>query len=228
MRGLSIIAMLAISVVTGTAAEPAKIRREAIEWCDMRVLEANKTDLPRVLLVGDSITMGYFDAVARQLEGKAYLGRLATSASVGDPALIQQLELILRQYKFAVIHFNNGLHGVDYTEDDYRRHFPDLLWVFQKHAPRARLIWASTTPWRRDGANVKELHANNERVKRRNTVAAELVGKKRIPINDLYSLLENHPEYWSEDGVHFNAAGKAAQVPQVARYILNALAAGPG
>lgn len=44
---------------------------ERIEWIDIWVTDADKDDLPRVLLVGDSITRGYFGAVEKHLEGKA-------------------------------------------------------------------------------------------------------------------------------------------------------------
>ncbi|MDD4873316.1 MAG: hypothetical protein PHR77_22395, partial [Kiritimatiellae bacterium] len=108
-----------------------KIIRESTEWCDMRVYEATKEDLPRVLLIGDSISGGYFQGVVNELKGKAYVARLGTSKSLGDPALFGEIELILSQYKFAVIHFNNGLHGWGYTDDDYRAAFPKMIAVFK-------------------------------------------------------------------------------------------------
>jgi hypothetical protein len=37
----------------------------------------------------------------------------------------------------------------------------------------------------------------------------------RIAVDDLYGLVKDHPEYWSPDGVHFNAQGVGAQVEQV-------------
>ena len=58
--------------------------------------------------------------VEKQLAGKAYCARLATSKCVADPAFLDEVQLLLKQYRFAVIHFNNGLHGFGYTEDQYR------------------------------------------------------------------------------------------------------------
>jgi len=81
--------------------------RERIEWIDIWVTDADKTDLPRVLLVGDSITRGYFGGVEKHLAGKAYCARLTTSKCVSDPTFNDDLKLILNQYKFSVIHFNN-------------------------------------------------------------------------------------------------------------------------
>ena len=89
----------------------------------------------RVLLVGDSICNSYYDGVAKELGGKAFVARLATSASLGDPALLEQVKHLLKNYKFAVIHFNNGLHGYDYTDEEYQNDIPKLLKIIQKNAP---------------------------------------------------------------------------------------------
>jgi|SRR6056297_1834028 len=64
-----------------TADEP---NRERIEWADMWVTDADKDDLPRVLVIGDSITRGYFGEVEKHLAGKAYCARLTTSKGVSD------------------------------------------------------------------------------------------------------------------------------------------------
>ena len=199
-----------------------KIVRESTEWCDMRVFEATQEDLPRVLLIGDSISGGYFQGVANELKGKAYVGRLGTSKSLGDPALFDEIRLMLSQYKFAVIHFNNGLHGWGYTEDDYRAAFPKMIAVLKEKAPGAKLIWATTTTVRTGKPKFEQFDPRNERVKVRNRIAAEFITKEGIPVNDLYAMEENHPEH-SSDGVHFKAEAAAAQAKQVAKYIADAL-----
>ena len=65
-----------------------------------------------MLLIGDSITQGYYGQVAERLKGKASVARLTTSKSVGDPALLAEVALVLGQCRFDVVHFNNGLHGL--------------------------------------------------------------------------------------------------------------------
>ena len=45
----------------------------------------NRNDLPRVLLIGDSIVRGYFGDVERALEGRANCARLTTSRCICDP-----------------------------------------------------------------------------------------------------------------------------------------------
>src|ERR1051326_62694 len=98
--------------------------RESIEWCDIWISHANETNLPRVLLIGDSIARDYYPEVEKQLAGKAFVARLATSRFVADPVLLQEIELVLSQAPFEVILFNNGMHGWQHTEEEYRRGFP--------------------------------------------------------------------------------------------------------
>src|ERR1051325_10330588 len=82
------------------AAPPA---REAIEWCDVWITHANETNLPRVLLIGDSIARDYYPEVEKRFAGKAFVGRLATSRFVADPVLLKEIESVLDETKFAVI-----------------------------------------------------------------------------------------------------------------------------
>ena len=139
--------IIGLSPLAGVqAADFPASARESIEWCDIWISHANETNLPRVLLIGDSITRDYYGKVEKQLEGKAYVGRLASSAFISDPALLKQIEMILNEYKFAVVHFNNGMHGWQHSEKEYEQAFPKFLATIQKCAPKAKLIWANTTP----------------------------------------------------------------------------------
>lgn len=217
----AVVCLAGLAAGNGWAEKP-KILRERTEWLNIWINDATRNDLPRVLLIGDSITAGYFPGVTDALKGKAYVARLGTSKALGDPALFDEIKMVLSQYQFAVIHFNVGLHGWDYTENDYRKQFPLLLKVLKKSAPKAKLIWATTTPRRVGPPDFKSFHEGNDRVKERNRIAAEFTGREDIPTNDLYGLAEDHPEYMS-DGVHFNREVWPLQVKQVLRYVLEAL-----
>ena len=204
------------------AAPPKQIVRENIEWLDVWMPNTNDHDLPRVLLIGDSITRGYGRQVEAALKGKAYVSRMATSKSLGDPALLDEVRLVLRQQAFDVIHFNNGMHGSGYSEQQYAAAMPALLATLRRHAPKAKLIWASTTDVRRRN-RLEEVDPKTERIVERNRAAAQIVGKRNIPIDDLFSLVADHPEYHAADGVHFNEKGSEILAAQVARSILKLL-----
>jgi hypothetical protein len=207
---VSLTSILAIAQLVHTQ-EPI---RERIEWADIWVTDAEKDDLPRVLLIGDSITRGYFGEVEKHLSGKAYCARLTTSKCVSDSFFPDEVQLLLKQYRFAVIHFNNGLHGWGYTEEQYRDGLLRLMATFQEHAKGAKLIWATTTPMR-DQGNLQHVSERTERVKVRNQIAAEIMDKLGLPIDDLYGLVEQHHDWHSGDGVHFNEKGKQALGKQV-------------
>ena len=211
----------AIGVLTMQADE-THISREAIEWCNIWIPDANGTKLPRVLLIGDSITGGYGPKVADALKGKASVARLTTSKSIGDPALLAEVALVLGQCHFDVVHFNNGLHGWGYSEEEYEKAFPDLVATIRKHAPKAKLIWATITPMRQAG-KLDVIAEGTKRVQARNKIAEAIVAQEGIAVDDLYGLVKDHPEYWSQDGVHFNAKGVAAQAEQVTKKITGCL-----
>ena len=199
-----------------------KIALESTEWLEYRAFHAELNDLPRVLLLGDSISGGYFDGVAKGLEGQAYVTRLGSSKPVSLPAYFDEVRLALSQHAYAVIHFNNGLHGWDYTEEEYAQGLTQLVDYLKTNAPQAKLIWASSTPWRTGAPEFAGFEPRNERVIVRNQIAVRQMEQAGIPINDLYSLMEpNHALLC--DGVHYTAEGNVLLVEQVLVHIRPAL-----
>jgi len=182
--------------------------REAIEWCDIWISHANETNLPRVLLIGDSIARDYYAEVEKRLAGKAFVARLATSRFAADPVLLREIDLVLTDEKFDVIHFNNGMHGWQHSEVEYQKALPKLIQTIRARAPKARLLWANTTPLRDGKAVTYDTKAeySDERIAARNSLAAEIVAAQQIPIVDLNAAVRGHPELHS-DNVHFNGQG---------------------
>jgi unsaturated rhamnogalacturonyl hydrolase len=208
-----------------SAQESSKSKRESIEWLDTWAPNTRKTDLPRVLLIGNSITRLYNKNVEKQLEGKAYVARYASSKSIGDPTLLEELSTFMRQYSFDVIHFNNGMHGWGYTEEEYRQAFPKYFEIIKKYAPHAKYIWATTTP-RRTGKGMKELNQQlTDRIKERNKIAADyFADKPEVKTNDLFSVVVRNPTYYEGgDGTHPNALGVKALANRVADNISEVL-----
>jgi len=213
---LSLAAVIVTNLaVAGPSVAPPS--REAIEWCDIWISHANETKLPRVLLIGDSIVRDYYPEVEKRLASKAFVARLSTSRFISDPVLLKEIESVLDGTKFDVIQFNNGMHGWQHTEAEYRKAFPKLIKTVRTHAPKARFIWASTTPLR-DGKGVAydtNSQYSDERIAARNAIAAAFVTAQNIPTDDLNAAVRGHPEYHS-DNVHFNGQGIQIQAAQVA------------
>jgi hypothetical protein len=190
--------------------QPPTFLRENIEWADIWFPDIRNTTLPRVLLIGDSITRNYYPVVESDLKGKAIICRLTTSHFISDPILPALIQTYLDQMKFDVIQFNNGMHGWDHTEDEYRRAFPAFLAAIQDHARGAKLIWATTTPIS-PANHPDETDPQTDRVKGRNAIADEFVSKAGIPEDDLFALMTTHPGLHVNDGVHFTDAGEQVQ-----------------
>ena len=99
---MSALCLVTVSATTVAFAKPDATppAREAIEWCDIWISHANETNLPRVLLIGDSIVRDYYPEVEKRLAGKAFVARLSTSRFVADPVLHKEIEVVLEGTKF--------------------------------------------------------------------------------------------------------------------------------
>ena len=205
------------------AGRPADtLPREEIEWQDRWVESAAKHDakLPRVLMLGDSISRQYRGEVSRLLKGKAVIANSAGSHCVGDPLLIEEAEKILDAYDFAVIVFNNGLHGFGNTDGEYGMHLPQYVEYLKAKAPKARLIWARTTPVSVAG-DLAKFADLNARVEARNRSADEVMKRYGVPTVDLYAPIAADPaKYHAADGTHFNDTGVKVLAKAVADAVL--------
>lgn len=200
--------------------------------------------LPNVLLIGDSISIGYTRAVRQKLAGKANVFRPMHGRgpdNFGDTRIgLRKLDAALAtQKKWDVIHFNWGLWDLCYRNpksktqgnrdkiggtlsvplEEYERNLEQL--VAKLEATGARLIWASTTvvPENEAGRFVGD-------DARYNAVAARVMAKHHIPTDDLHALTEGFGGKFSKapGDVHFTAEGYDRLANQVAASIATALA----
>jgi hypothetical protein len=198
---------------------PDVIHREQIEWTWADRSNPLDPKLPNILLIGDSITRAYFPEVAKQFADKANVYLFATSCASGDPRLPLQLhEFFLGQPTFQVIHFNNGMHGWAYDDNTYAAGLPGMIDLLRKQDPAARLIWATTTPTRRDDPKDHPV----ARIAARNAAAIALMKQQAIAIDDQFALMQAHGDLHLDD-VHFNDAGAQLQGDQAARMIQDVL-----
>jgi hypothetical protein len=135
---------------------------EEIEWTWEVRPQLADPKLPNVLLLGDSITRSYFPQVSKDLSGIANVYLMASSTSVGDPRLHNQIAefAALQRVSFAVVHFNNGLHGWGYTERQFKSGFPIFLEALRALPGHPRLIWAIITPVKPEAPTVEPIPAS--------------------------------------------------------------------
>jgi hypothetical protein len=217
---IAIAALLACATLLGETQKQTSIPEE-IEWTwEVRPPHADPA-LPNVLLLGDSITRNYFPEVTKDLKGAANVYLMAVSTSVGDPRLPQQIEefAAMENVAFRVVHFNNGMHGWNYSEAQYKTALPDLLHSVEQISPSHHaLVWATITPVQINAFN----GATNERINERNQIAQALFSSLGITIDDQHSLMMKHLDTY-EDTVHFGPSGAALMGDQAAETIRAAL-----
>lgn len=192
---------------------------EDMEWANFWWQHSTDVKLPRVLTIGDSITNQYRGDVQALLTGKANVDMVATSANILDPQFTAAVKLAVGDYQYAVIHFNNGLHGFHLTDAQYEAGLRRLVDLLRQLAPQAKLIWANSTPIV-EANKVDTLSGGNATVLKRNEVAARVMQELGIPVDDLYGISVGHPEYRNNgDGYHYNQAGRTVQSQAVAKAI---------
>lgn len=201
-----------------------QLHRERIEWFRTWVPDSDKNELPipRVLLIGDSIVMGYGPNAAELLKDQVSLAWAGTSRFPEDPVYLEEIKLVLRTTRFDAIHFNNGLHGWDYSEARYATHLERMVRELMAYSPDSKWMLATSTPMR-VREQVEQLDDRNERVIERNCLMNDLAQKLNLPLTDLYAAMVDHPEYYVSDGVHYNESGQKAQGKVVADAIRHRL-----
>lgn len=204
----------------------------------LSILRASADDaLPKALIIGDSISIGYTKPVTDFLKGKFAVSR--PKANCGDTrAGLTNIEHWLGDGKWNVIHFNWGLHDLCYRNPeskeqgnrdkakgtlsvplpDYEKNLETL--VLRLKQTGATLIFATTTvvPDGEAGRFVGDEAKYN--------AAAERVMKKHgISIDDLHATTKAFgPAMFIGTGnVHYTSAGYEKLATQVAMKIQSAL-----
>jgi lysophospholipase L1-like esterase len=177
--------------------------------------------LPRVLLIGDSVSRGYTAAVRKALAGKANVHR--APANCGPTASgIKNIDAWLTDHpggeKWDVIHFNFGIHDRGTPVADYTARLEQLVQRMKQTG--AKLVWASTTPIP-DNPEQKQTGAS---IVERNAAAAELMQKQGVAIDDLFGFITPRlAEAQRPKDVHFKDEGYELLGQKVAESVTDAL-----
>jgi acyl-CoA thioesterase-1 len=201
--------------------------------------------LPRVLIIGDSVSVAYTLDVRKNLAGAANVHRIAanggsTRTALGEYGLVRWLK---PGEKWDVIHFNEGLHDLSYRFPDDRdkndkgeyasptnggrpnvsveQYEKNLrLIVARLRQTGAKLIFASTTPV--PEANAAKYVKDSELPY--NAVARKVMAEEGVTWNDLWAAVKpRQAELQGKRDVHFMPSGSAVLAKNVAAAIAREL-----
>jgi lysophospholipase L1-like esterase len=218
---MRIFVVLVVTAMTSTSAA-AQQPKKKIDPAFAPVVDDPK--LPRVLLIGDSISIGYTPATRKLLAGVANVHRVPEN---GGPTSngVAKIDKWLGKGKWDVIHFNWGLHDVKLDTGmhqvpiaQYEKNLRSLVKTMK--GTGAKLIWASTTPVPQGKLSPKR---DDKDVVAYNAVAKKIMQEENVAINDLYTFaLARLKEIQRPVNVHFTDAGSAVLAEEVAKAIRQA------
>ena len=179
--------------------------------------------LPRVLIIGDSISIGYTTPVRTLLAGKANVHRIPVNGSSTGYGL-ENLKKWLGSEKWDVIHFNFGLHDAKQLPEGIRHADPDVYEknlreiVKQLRATGAKLIWATTTPVP-DGGILSPTRRFDD-IATYNAIAKKVMEENGVAIDDLNAaILPKVKSYQIPHDVHYTKEGSQLLGERVAASI---------
>jgi hypothetical protein len=202
--------------------------------------------VPNVFLYGDSISIGYTLKVREELQGKANVFRIFRNGGASHtfiPNMEKMKKSMFQPYlkeglnfKWDVIHFNVGLHDLKYLADgkldkkngkqvssidEYKVKLDAICKYLLKEFPKAKLIFATTTPVPEDA----EGRFAGDSVKYNKAAMEVMKNYPSITINDLYAFTKPIFEQWTlkPGNVHYNELGKKEQGKEVSEIILKQL-----
>jgi hypothetical protein len=190
--------------------------------------------LPRVLLIGDSISIGYTLPTRELLKGKANVHRIPTN---GGPTTngLTNIDKWLGSSKWDVIHFNWGLHDLKYINekgdrvepgkgkvqvplDQYEANLRKLVQRMKQTG--AKLVWCTTTPVPKGSDG--RLEGDEEKY---NAVAAKIMQAEQVATNDLCAFAKPQMDKIGlPANVHFSPEGSKVLATKVAEAIMQQLA----
>jgi acyl-CoA thioesterase-1 len=197
---LALILSLTTSAGFAQNLEPAAGAKAPAKPVDPSLVEvADVPGLPRVLLIGDSISMGYTLDVRAKLKDHANVHHPAENCGPTERGLAR-LDKWLGTNRWDVIHFNFGLHDLKYLDaqgqyvapekgkqvappEVYRKNLRELALRLQKTG--AGLVFATTTPV---PPGTLGRIAGDERPY--NEVAVSVMKELGIPVDDLGGYVE--------------------------------------
>lgn len=172
---------------------------ETMEWDNVWWEQTANTTARRILYIGDSISCGTRRLITTLSNSEILCDGFGTSKALDNPYLIPAVDLFMKQQnKCDGILFNNGLHGFHLSNEEYEKHYDEMLQFLVKTGKPVYVVLTTD--------DLKH-QSQNEIVDARNEIAKALAKKYNLPVIDLHAVAVNNGECHVPDGVHFNADG---------------------
>ena len=185
--------------------------------------------MKNLLLIGDSIRMGYDKSVKKTLEGKANVIFPEENCRFAAYVLRYFHEYLkdIKGEDIDVIHWNAGLWDClrlfeedPHTPIDVYAYYIERICIrIKKICPNAKVIFATSTKVLSEKMS-KDFMRYNEEIEEYNKVAASIAEKHGFKINDLYAISVMLPEIAHSDAVHYyTPIGTEAFTNQVLSFV---------
>jgi len=192
---------------------------------------------PKVVLIGDSIRLGYAPFVQKALADRAVV--ISPQPNAGDSRnLLKNVDRWVVRERPDVVHFNCGIHDSKRNKRTGQLQVPRVEYAANlrrivlliRNLTDAKVVFATTTPILDDRAAAALKDADYElsdaRIAQYNGVARKVMQELDVPIDDLNGVLAD-PDVRSRttvsDGVHFTREGFELLGGTVARFIAERL-----
>ncbi len=161
----------------------------------------------QVMLLGDSLRMGYEPIVRKMLEGRAEVSGPSENGRWAGYTLNSFRFWIPSMPKPDLIHWNNGLWdlGDDYhlgrpfsLPEEYESALERMVTVINKTFPEAKIIMATTMPT--DNPDSSDIESYNEILK-------NVAKRHNIPVDDLFPITKENPSLIGPDHIHLTPEG---------------------
>ena len=168
--------------------------------------------MKNILLIGDSIRMGYDKSVKKSLDGIANVYFPDENCRFASYVLryLHEYAGPLGCERVDVLHWNAGLwdclrlfeEDPHTPKDIYAYYIERICMRIKKIFPDAKVIFATSTKVNSERTN-KDFMRYNDEIAEYNSIAVEIVRKYGFEVNDLYALSDTLPDSWHSDWVHY-------------------------
>ncbi len=189
--------------------------------------------MKKVLLLGDSIRMGYQQYVKEALTGEYEVRYPEDNGRFAAYTLWQVNQELKWNPDIELVHFNNGYWDMNiespmteaiHPVEEYLSFLRRIVALCRQCG--AKVVFATTVPILEDGAAGDNtgvqgtINYSNAWVKTYNAAAVALMEELEVPVNDLYALcMKDDRRYKCEDLLHLTEEGSRCCAAQVAEYV---------